>query len=212
MSSSAFTPKPSPAADRLTYDTESGVILDDQRERVIWVPEDLVQSIHAVIRRRMPDVAAQTLYRFGRLWGERFFVQVTDRIAATASKTGTSDLSSRAFFSRCDEVWGEWGWGHFEVVELGAATLINLYNSPIALSLGNSSEAVDDLFAGMFAGLFSKRSGATAESVEIACLAKGAPYCRFIVGDEAIVRKVYAWAAYGTATDDIVRRLSRNGE
>lgn len=207
MSSSVFTPKPTPAAGRLNYDGEAGVILDDRRERVIWVPEDLIQAIHVVIRRRMPDVAAQTLYRFGRLWGERFYGEVVARLAVPVA-----DVSPRQFFSKCDDLWGESGWGHFEVVDFGAATLVNLYNSPVALSLGESKEPVDDLFAGMFAGLFSKRRGAMMESVEISCLAAGAPYCRFVVGDEAIVRKVYAWMAYGTTTDDIVRRLSRSGE
>jgi predicted hydrocarbon binding protein len=176
----------------------------------MWWPADLVLALHRTLRQRLPDDVARTLYRLGRFTGARLAREhACDPDDAPLTGANTGSMSRRL------QVWDEWfanaGWGRFDAIPLGPATVINHYDSPIAMALrmdGPADSPVDDFFAGLFAELLTQQTGQTQESVEISCLTSHAHYCCFVVGEAGIVRKVYAWLTYHLAPHDILKRLA----
>jgi uncharacterized protein len=210
MTPAVFIPKPTTAVDRLSYDLETGVIKDDRQVRMIWIPEDLIQAIHFVIKGQMRGVASQTLYNFGRYWGERFFKQVEMRImSARPGLKRIQEVSVRDFIKTCDALWADLGWGHFELVQAHGQIFVNLYNSPYAQTVGQCEENVDYMFAGIFAGIFSELSGPRLECVEIMCFSNGYDYCRFIQGGEQVVSVIKTWQAQGANYEEIIQRIQQ---
>lgn len=210
MSTGVFTPKPSTAIDRLSYDDDAGVIRDDRQNRMIWIPEDLIQAIHVTVKQQMKGVASQTLYNFGRYWGERFFKHVEERILNSRPNVKRiQEVSVRDFIKVCDALWADLGWGHFELVQAHGQIFVNLYNSPYAQVVDQTNENVDHMFAGMFAGIFSELSGPRLECVEIMCYANGYDYCRFIQGSEQVVDVIKTWQAQGATYEDIIQRIQQ---
>jgi len=176
----------------------------------MWWPADLVLALHRTLRQRLSDDVARTLYRLGRFTGARLAREHACD-PDDAHPTGATPAS----ISRRLQVWDEWfanaGWGRFDAIPLGPATVINHYDSPIAMALrleGPADSPVDDFFAGLFAELLTQQTGQTQESVEISCLTSHAHYCCFVVGEAGIVRKVYAWLTYHLAPHDILKRLA----
>lgn len=176
----------------------------------LWWPSDLTFALHQTLRQRLPDDVARTLYRLGRLTGARLIrEQVADPNDANATAPSPTGLSRR--LQICDEWFAGAGWGRFDAIPLGATTVINHYDSPIALSLrlnGPADGPVDDFFAGLFAELVTHQTGQLQEGVEIGCLANQAHYCCFVIGEAGIVRKVYAWLTYHLTPHDILKRLA----
>ncbi|MGQ9897554.1 MAG: hypothetical protein ACUVR8_08390 [Acidobacteriota bacterium] len=176
----------------------------------LWWPADLIIALHRVLRQRLPDDLARTLYRLGRLTGLRLLREQAFE-ADEAYPTGTNATSLSHRMRVCDEWFANAGWGRFDVIPLGTATVINHYDSPIAMTLQSDGPAdgpVDDFFAGLFAELLTQQTGQPQESVEIGCLASQAHYCCFVIGEAGIVRKVYAWLTYRLATHEILKRLA----
>ncbi len=176
----------------------------------LWWPADLTIALHRTLRQRLPDDVARTLYRLGRFTGARLArEQVFDPDNALPAGANAASPSRRL------QVWDEWfanaGWGRFDAIPLGPATVINHYDSPIAMALrldGPADGPVDDFFAGLFAELLTQQTGQAQEGVEIGCLANHAHYCCFVIGEAGIVRKVYAWLTYHLESHDILKRLA----
>ncbi|MCS7080852.1 MAG: hypothetical protein NZ585_12505 [Chloracidobacterium sp.] len=180
--------------------------LPETNQRRLWWPSDLIVAIHTELARRLPDEAAGALYRLGRLTGVRW---LRERAADAEVQPEQAPLSAR--LRRCDEWFADAGWGRVDATPLGAVLIVNHYNSPIAAALraaGSASTPVDDFFAGFFAEAATQYAGRPQESVEISCLAVNAHYCRFVVGEASIIRKVYAWLTYQHDPRDILRRLA----
>lgn len=166
----------------------------------------MVIAVHAELARAAPDDAARALYRLGRGTGERFLQASeadADPLPVSASLSARLRLLDAGFANA--------GWGRFDVVPLGSAIIINHYDSPVAAALrlaGSATGPVDDFFAGLFAELVTRQSGQAQEGVEITCLAAGADYCRFVIGEASVIRKVYAWLTYPLDSQAILRRLA----
>lgn len=174
--------------------------------RRLWWPADLIVAVHAELARRSPDDAAGALYRLGRLTGVR---RLREDAAAVEEPSPASPLNVR--LRRYDAWFADAGWGRFDAVPLGTAQIINHYDSPIAAALrasGPASAPVDDFFAGLFAEMATQCAGRPQEAVEISCLAVNAHYCRFVVGEAGVIRKVYAWLTYQQTPNDILKRLA----
>ncbi len=172
----------------------------------LWWPADLIVAVHAELTRRLPDDTPGTLYRLGRLAGRRWLREYT-----STAKAVSPEMPLSARLRQCDEWFADLGWGRFDAVPLGTVLIINHYDSPVAAALrmvAPASAPVDDLFAGLFAEVVTQYTGRSQEAVEISCLAVNAHYCRFVVGEAGIIRKVYAWLTYRQEPNDILKRLA----
>ncbi|QUW03179.1 hypothetical protein J8C06_01675 [Chloracidobacterium validum] len=173
-----------------------------------WWPADLIIAIHVELARLLPDDMARVLYRLGRRTGARF---LQAHHVTAAADTAVLPVASGGLLRECDEWFADAGWGRFDVVRLGSVLVVNHYDSPVATALRSLRPAngpVDDFFAGLFAEVLTQAHGQALEGVEISCLAAQAHYCRFVVGEASIIRKVYAWLTYHLDAQAILKRLA----
>ncbi len=177
----------------------------------MWWPADLAIALHRTLRQRLPDDAARMLYHLGRLTGARLMREHAFDSDDTHPVPGAHPTSLSRRLQACDEWFANAGWGRFDAIPLGLATVINHYDSPIAMALrldGPADGPVDDFFAGLFAEILTQQTEQPQESVEISCLASQAHYCCFVVSEASVVRKVYAWLTYHLNPHDILKRLA----
>ena len=97
---------------------------------------------------------------------------------ASASLEGSPEERVR----RLLRIGGEIGWGEFALERLTATELaVSVRRSPVAESYGPSAAPVCHLIRGVLESLATVTFGRPAAAMETACVAMGAPVCRFVV-------------------------------
>ncbi len=129
-------------------------------------PETLV-GLQKAVEGALGARAAACIAAGGRAGGAR----------ATASLDGTA----RERVSRLLRTGGEIGWGEFALERLTATELaVSVRHSPVADAYGPSAVPVCHLIRGVLESLAGSIFGRSRMVVETACVAMGAPACRFV--------------------------------
>jgi predicted hydrocarbon binding protein len=130
-------------------------------------PETLV-CLQKAVEQALGERAASCILAGGRAGGAR----------ASASLEGSAEERVR----RLLRIGGEIGWGEFALEWLTATELaVSVRRSPVAESYGPSPAPVCHLIRGVLESLATATFGRPATAVETACIAMGAPVCRFAV-------------------------------
>ena len=209
-----FIPKPAKTPSRINYDLESAIYTEKTTgKRVIWIPEDFIQSVLAVSSRMLRAGSPAMLYKMGFYWGEAMFKQLESHLLATRpSVKRILDMSVKDFVGFVDEVWAQNGLGRFEVVQNFDMILVNLYHSFVAQVAEKTGKPVDHLYAGLYAGLFSGLLGQKIACIEIMCISSGYDYCRFLLGKEEVLAPVQEWVEQGLPYESILEKLQTLGD
>ncbi len=153
------------APPELQADGRGGLTLGGSRYLLIR-PETLV-GLQKAVELALGERAAACIVAGGRAGGAR----------AAASLDGSADERVR----RLLRIGGEIGWGEFALERLTAAELtVAVRHSPVAESYGPSAAPVCHLIRGVLESLAIATFGRPATVVEAACVAMGAPVCRFV--------------------------------
>jgi predicted hydrocarbon binding protein len=130
-------------------------------------PETLV-GLQKAVEQALGERAASCILAGGRAGGAR----------AAASLEGSAEDRVR----RLLRLGGEIGWGEFALERLTATELaVSVRRSPVAESYGPSAAPVCHLIRGVLESLATATFGRPAAATETACVAMGAPVCRFVV-------------------------------
>jgi predicted hydrocarbon binding protein len=154
--------RPVPA---LEADGRGGLTLGGSRYLLIR-PETLV-GLQKAMEGPLGARAAACIAAGGRAGGAR----------ATAALDGTAEER----VGRLLRMGGEIGWGEFALERLTATELaVSVRHSPVAESYGPSAAPVCHLVRGVLESLAAATFGRPSTVVETACVATGAPACRFV--------------------------------
>jgi predicted hydrocarbon binding protein len=149
----------------LEADGRGGLTLGGARYLLIR-PETLV-GLQKAVEAALGEGAAACVAAGGRAGGAR----------AAASLDGTADER----VGRLLRIGGEIGWGEFTLERLTATELaVTVRHSPVAESYGPSAAPVCHLIRGVLESLAAAMFGRPSTVVETACVATGAPVCRFV--------------------------------
>lgn len=149
----------------LEADGRGGLTLGGSRYLLIR-PETLV-GFQKAVEEALGERAAACVAAGGRAGGAR----------ATASLDGTAEERVGGLL----RVGGEIGWGEFALERLTATELaVSVRHSPVGESYGPSAAPVCHLIRGVLESLATAIFGRPATVVETACVAMGAPACRFV--------------------------------
>jgi len=133
---------------------------------LLFRPETLVGT-HKAAAGALGEGAPACIAAGGRAGGAR----------ATASLDGPAEER----VARLLGMGGEIGWGEFALERLTAAELVvSVRHSALAESYGPASAPVCHLIRGVLESLAEATFGRPATVVETACVAIGAPACRFV--------------------------------
>jgi predicted hydrocarbon binding protein len=152
------------APSALEADGRGGLALGGARYLLIR-PETLV-ALQKAVEAALCERAAACVATGGRAGGAR---------AAASLDGGAQERVSRLL-----RIGGEIGWGEFALERLTATELaVSVRHSPVAEAYGHSAVPVCHLTRGVLESLAASIFGGPRTVVETACVATGAPACRF---------------------------------
>jgi predicted hydrocarbon binding protein len=153
--------------DRLTFDAAAGALMDQTRRYMLIRPEALM----GIFRRLPLPEQAHALEALG----QSILEQGADSARAYAAMGGGGAALAETVAATAPQLgWGIWRF------ELGAAAIrLEVRNSPFAAGHGPSATPVCHAIAGMLQAVSGMVMGRPTLARELACLACGAPACRF---------------------------------
>lgn len=165
-------------------DLEMGLLENRQGDRLLALPETLIQGIYAGLDRETGQATRLVLFNCGRWWGKnlysRFSEELTDYYGVPMS-----DMSMAEFIQALQQCWVTHGWGKIEIDQTHqhrGLLVIKVWNSPYAHLAPKGTQPVCQLEAGVFASFFSQVSGRELHCVQTTCESLGADCNRFLLG------------------------------
>ncbi|MBL7961987.1 hypothetical protein JNL27_17265 [bacterium] len=148
------------------------------------------------IKTRFPKHDKELLYRIGFQWGDEVYSKIERLALLTFPEVRTiKDLSMDQFHQLFTNYLAALGWGNFELKRRDDFLFVDLHNSilvndVIANATGDDSKTACELYAGFFAGIFSRISNMNLSCVEITCKSEGYEWCSFLLDNDDTIGMV----------------------
>ncbi|RLI89363.1 MAG: hypothetical protein DRO65_04170 [Candidatus Altiarchaeales archaeon] len=159
----------------LRIDPKNGIIKSKYGIRYILLSDDSILAIQDDLEKIVGKDAARGLaYRIGYEAGKRF---------AKPFKEAFKNQSSYSIARKCGDFAQLAGWGKhkIQISENENKAIVIVYDSPLSQLKKNAKEPVCNLHCGLLAGSASIILGKKIVGEEVNCVAKGDPFCKFIL-------------------------------
>jgi uncharacterized protein len=183
-----ISPDPdSAAANTQPYiqgDLDLGWLENHWGDRLVALPELLVQSMYSALGREIGTAAGVVLFNCGRWWGQSLYTQVCQRLASS-TQTAIADLSIVELLLFLQQDWVAHGWGRLDLDQTyqpQGFLVVKIWNSPFANQAPAGSFPVCYVEAGLLSSFFSQLTGQELHCVQTTCESLGADCNRFILG------------------------------
>ena len=189
-------------------DPARGTIRDAIGRRLVRASAELLAGLPTALARE-GAAAGDVLYKVGRRWGDADFRAFSARVP---KEFGVASLE-QMHFQVMLETW-RWpftaaGWGtwryDFRRARIGLP-VVELTNSVTVT--GHAEKPVCNLYAGLFAAVFSALAKRDLVGVELQCAAAGAEDCRFLVASSAKADAAAKLRDDGVPAEDILDQLA----
>lgn len=165
-------------------DLEMGLLENRQGDRLLALPETLIQAIYSGLDKETGQAARLVLFNCGRWWGKSFYVRFCEQLAEYYD-TAISDLPMVEFLQSLQQCWITHGWGKIDLDQTyqpRGFLVIKTWNSPFAKHATNWKQPVCYLEAGVLSSFFSNLTGRELHCVQTTCESLGADCNRFVLG------------------------------
>jgi predicted hydrocarbon binding protein len=153
--------------ERLSYDAEQGMLLDQTRRYMMIRPDALM----GIFRRLPEDQRMAALQAFAESIAE----QGGDSARAYVAMGGTGEKLLDVIAATAPEL----GWGRWQFTIAKDHYTLHVRNSPFAAGFGPSTHPVCAPIIGMFGAVTSIVAGQPMQAREVSCAAMGAEICQF---------------------------------
>jgi predicted hydrocarbon binding protein len=171
----------------------------NRQTKAMAIDQSFLEGCLNFVNARFPDKTKEVLYDIGYAWGEELYSKV-ERFALSLFPETRSikDLSMNQFHQIFTNHLAALGWGNFELKRRDDFLFVDLYNSIFAdgIRRGRNENEVEtgcDLYAGFFAGIFSRISNMKLACVELTCRLDGYEWCSFLLDNEDTIGAVNAY-------------------
>jgi uncharacterized protein len=201
--------------DYLSWDMKAGVLHTRDKVRVMGFPVCMLVGILEGLEEECGQAWSVVLYSCGKWWGKR---QMQRFQKALHKHFGQSleELPTAQVHAALAEAFATEGWGRVSLdikyADKGVLR-VGVKGSPFVEAFQSSkletkNTAVDYLFAGALAGMFSYMTNADIAVTEVACTNQGAEKCEFVVGLSDKLNPVAGWLKQGMPADEIFETLA----
>jgi hypothetical protein len=197
-------------SDYLQGSAYEGTIHTRYGDRMLVLPEELVQGLHRAVAFETGRALPIIMYTCGKRWGARVVKRWEDgwRQAYQERMDGAAFTMVAAWL---DSAFRYNGWGGLEIdfsLENEGVVQFFVKDCVFARLLHDSEEPmVGDIFAGLFASLSSWLSGRDLECVQVACEKSGADRSRFVVSTPERVAAVRTMRMEDAGTEQLLVKL-----
>jgi uncharacterized protein len=165
-------------------DLEAGLLENRQGDRLLAVPETLIQAIYAGLNRETGQAASLVLFNCGRWWGKSFYTRFCEQVTSYYSLP-LADMPMVEFLQALQECWIAHGWGKIELdqsYQQRGFLIVKGRNSAFARLAPKQQQPVCHLEAGVLSSFFSQLTGKDLHCVQTSCESMGADCNRFLLG------------------------------
>ncbi len=190
-------------------DLELGLLENRQGERLLALPDNLIESIYLGLEAETGQAARLVLFNCGRWWGKNFYSRFCEELTDYYNKA-ISDMEMVEFLQCLQQCWKTHGWGRLDLDQSyyhQGFLQIQIWNSPFAEKAPDWKRPVCFLEAGILEAFFSQLTGRELKCVQVACESLGAEYNCFILGLSTRLKPAEAWVDEGLDRQTIMARL-----
>ncbi|MBV8885495.1 MAG: 4-vinyl reductase [Chroococcidiopsidaceae cyanobacterium CP_BM_RX_35] len=191
-------------------DFESGLLETRQGDRLLALPETLVQAIYAGLEKETGQAAHVVLFNCGRWWGKNFYARFVEEVSDYYDQA-LAEMEMVEFLQCLKQCWKTHGWGTFDFDPTHyqqGFLIVQIYNSPFAAAAPQGNRPACSLEAGVLSAFFSQLTGRELHCVQTSCESLGANCNRFILGLLQRLKPVEAWLEEGQEHETIMDRLT----
>lgn len=188
---------------------EMGLLENRRGDRLIALPETLVQAIYSGLEKETGQASRLVLFNCGGWWGKNFYARFQEELTEYYGEA-LADMSMADFLQNLQQCWITHGWGKIDLDYTHhhrGFLVIHIWNSPFASLAPKLDRPVCFLEAGILSSFFSQLSGRALHCIQTTCESQGADRNRFILGLESRLNPVEAWVENLTSHDEIMEKL-----
>ncbi len=165
-------------------DLELGLLENRRGERLLALPETLLQAIYSGLDKETGLASRMVLFNCGRWWGKNFYARFCEELT-DYYRTALADMPMVEFLQCLQQCWVTHGWGKIDLDQTyqdRGFLVINVLNSPFAKQAPAGTHPICFLEAGVLAAFFSQLTGRELHCIQTTCESMGADRNRFILG------------------------------
>ena len=115
-------------------DLEMGLLESRRGDRLLALPETLIQAIYAGLAKETGQASRLVLFNCGKWWGKNFYNRFRDEVSAYYD-TSFTDMPMADFLQALKQCWITYGLGKFDLDQTYHSRgflVIKTWNSPFA--------------------------------------------------------------------------------
>jgi predicted hydrocarbon binding protein len=180
--------------------------IDLPANALVAMTRDSLLALRTVLFRDVGADAATLLQEAGIAGGPGFYEAFTRWLSNHGYET-PEELAATEFADRATEFFREAGWGSITVGSLDTVATID--SSDWAEGDPKFPLEFPGCYysTGVFADFFGRLAGAPLAVMEVECRSMGGDRCRFLVGSEETMQRVYDEMGKGVAYTEIVQQV-----
>lgn len=166
-------------------DLEMGLLENRQGDRLLALPETLIQAIYGGLDKETGQATRLVLFNCGRWWGKNFYTRFCEQLADYYA-TPLSDMPMVEFLQSLQQCWMTHGWGKIDLdssYQHHGFLVVKIWNSPFAKHAPSKwHQPVCFLEAGVLSSFFSTLTNRELHCVQTSCESLGSDCNRFVLG------------------------------
>ena len=165
-------------------DLELGLLENRRGDRLLALPETLIQGIYAGLQKETGQASRLVLFNCGRWWGKNFYTRFREEVSDYYG-VGLGDMAMAEFLQCLQQCWITYGWGKLELDhshQHRGFLVVKTWNSVFAKQATRAEVPMCALEAGVLAAFFGQLTGKQLYCVQTTCESMDADCNRFILG------------------------------
>jgi predicted hydrocarbon binding protein len=163
---------------------ELGLLKNREGDRLIALPETLIQGIYAGLNSEIGQASRLVLFNCGRWWGKNFYSRFQAQLSDYYNQS-FANLAMLEFIQALKQCWVTHGWGTIDLdctYQTRGFLVVQIWNSPFAKQVDFSTQPICHLEAGILASFFSQLAGRELHCLQTTCESMKADCNRFVLG------------------------------
>ncbi len=190
-------------------DLELGLLENRRGDRLLALPETLIQGIYAGLDKETGQATRLVLFNCGRWWGKNFYARFCEELT-DYYKVAIADMSMVEFLQCLQQCWITHGWGKIELdqsYQHRGFLVVDIHNSPFAQHAPKLNRPVCFLETGILGAFFSQLTNRDLHCVQTTCESMGADCNRFVLGLAQRLEPAEAMVENQLSHDEIMQQL-----
>lgn len=165
-------------------DLEMGLLENRQGDRLLALPETLIQAIYSGLDKETGQASRLVLFNCGRWWGKNFYARFCEELTDYYG-VPLADMAMVEFMQALQQCWITHGWGKIDLDQTyqhRGFLVVKIWNSPFVHLAPKRDQPVGHLEAGILTAFFSHLTGRELHCVQTTCESMGADCNHFVLG------------------------------